>query len=74
MFYVYVIERTKDDYLYIGYTADLRRRFKEHSNGQKCRLVYYEAYFDKKTAQNREVKLKQFGGAWRSLKKRIEGN
>lgn len=72
MFYLYLIKRESEDGYYIGYTNDLRRRFKQHSARQKCRLVYYEAYVFEKLARQRELKLKQFGGSWRSLRKRLE--
>jgi putative endonuclease len=71
MFYTYVIWRENDRYFYIGYTSDLRRRFKEHSTGQKCKLVYYEAYISEDMARQRELSLKQYGGSWRSLRKRL---
>ncbi|MBC7350666.1 MAG: GIY-YIG nuclease family protein [Candidatus Aminicenantes bacterium] len=71
MYYVYVLRYAKDR-LYIGYSSDLRRRFREHSlSKENCELLYYEAYVDKKTAIDRERQLKQYGGSWRSLKKRL---
>ncbi|PIP58254.1 MAG: excinuclease ABC subunit C [Candidatus Vogelbacteria bacterium CG22_combo_CG10-13_8_21_14_all_37_9] len=71
MYYVYVIKRENKLGYYIGYTNDLRRRFKEHNSGQKCKLLYYEAYLTEALARRRELKLKQFGGAWRSLRIRL---
>jgi len=71
MFYLYVIWRESDGYYYIGYSSDLKRRFKEHSARQKCKLVYYEAYISEDLARARELALKQYGGAWRSLRKRL---
>ena len=71
MYYTYVIKRGFEEGYYIGYTQDLKRRFEEHSAGQKCKLVYYESYLTKELAQRREMNLKQFGGAWRALRKRI---
>ena len=44
---------------------------REHHSGRGNRLVYYEAYLDKKSAAQRENKLKNYGSAWRALKKRI---
>lgn len=66
MFYVYVLQSTKDYKLYIGYSADLKERIKEHSRGKvtstKNRrplvLIYYEAYREEKDARVREIFLK----------------
>jgi len=71
MFYVYLIKRDKKTGLYIGYTADLKVRIKQHSTRQKTKLIYYEAYLTEDLARNREMLLKQFGGAWRALRKRL---
>ncbi len=63
---------------YIGYTQDLRKRFKQHCNGQnrttkgrQPQLVYYEAYNDKHTAMAREKGLKNSGSVYMALMKRI---
>lgn len=79
MFYVYILKSKKDGKLYIGFTSNLRRRFKEHNMGleksTKHRipfiLVYYEAYISKKDAEERERKLKHFKNSYSELKKRI---
>lgn len=31
--YIYLLKSLKNDSLYIGYTNDLRKRFKEHNRG-----------------------------------------
>ena len=69
MYYVYVLKI--NDEFYIGYTEDLIRRLKQHKTKGKVTLVYYEAYLSKKSATNREKKLKYYGSTWRALKKRI---
>lgn len=51
MYYVYLIRNRVTRDTYIGYTKDLRRRFKEHVD-KKPELVYYEAYISEKDAQN----------------------
>ena len=79
MFYVYVLKSAVDDKLYIGFTSDLKKRFREHNSGQTIstknrrpfRLVYYESYFDSHDARTREIKLKQFKNSYTELKKRI---
>ena len=78
MYYVYVI-CNQDGKVYVGYTADLRRRIKEHKSGgnistrnQSWELVYYEAYLSREDALQRERKLKQRGQAKRYLKGRVQ--
>ena len=79
MFYVYILKSKVDKKLYVGSTNDLRRRFKEHNNGQvhstKSRVLfelrYYEAYFSEEDARRREHSLKKDGNALAQLKRRI---
>ncbi|PIQ92746.1 MAG: excinuclease ABC subunit C [Parcubacteria group bacterium CG11_big_fil_rev_8_21_14_0_20_39_14] len=71
MYYVYVLQRKRNDEFYIGYTNNLERRLKEHRKEGNFKLVYYEAYQLEKVARQREKKLKYYGSAWRALKKRI---
>jgi|TARA_Y100000310_G_C20698383_1_gene827349 putative endonuclease len=76
---MYVL-KLKDGKLYIGYSNNLQRRVKEHTNGESkftknfrpLELVYYEAYKFKEDAQKRERSLKQFKGSYGHLKKRIQ--
>lgn len=66
MFYVYVLQSKKDERHYIGFTIDLKNRFKEHSSGKvratfyrrPLELVYYECYKNREIAQKRERQLK----------------
>ena len=82
MFYIYVLKSLVDQKLYIGYTEDLRRRLKEHNNGENIstkhrrpfELIYYEGYKDKKDALKRERNLKHFKNSYSQLKKRIENS
>ena len=67
MHYVYIL-RDRNGKWYIGYTADLNRRVKQHPGYE---LIYYEAYDSKKQAVERERKLKYYGSAWRALRDRI---
>lgn len=77
--YVYVLESTQNNNLYIGFTTDLRKRVTEHN--QKVtrstkayvpwRLIYYEACLNKNDAQRREKYLKSNQGA-RLLKRRLK--
>jgi len=72
MYYVYILKNKVNSDLYIGYTDDLKRRFKQHQRKNIVQLIYYEAYLSGKIARARERKLKYYGSAWRALKKRIE--
>ena len=66
MFYVYILKSDKDGKLYIGYSNNLQKRFKEHNLGlvestksrMPLHLIYYEAYTSKEDATKREHNLK----------------
>ena len=82
MYYIYVIKSTKKDFLYVGQTEDLKRRFLEHNKKTELstkfyapfELVYYEAYKSKKDALIRENKLKHHGSSIGHLKRRIKNS
>ena len=65
-YYTYILQSLKNNSLYIGYTSDLRKRFKQHNNGESqstrpfrpYKLIFYEAFLDKSDAKNREIYLK----------------
>jgi len=75
MYYVYVIKSTIKDWIYVGYSEDLRRRFKEHQAGFSIAtkpyrpfiLIFYEAYRAKADAKRREKYFKTNPGK-RTLK------
>jgi putative endonuclease len=79
MYYVYILQSQKSDFIYIGSTPDLKKRFYEHNNSRSkatkphapFKLVYYEAYADKRDALGREYKLKHHGSVIGHLKKRL---
>ena len=67
MYYVYALLSLKDsNWLYIGFSSDLRKRFQEHNLGKvkstkfyvPLKLMYYEAYNFEKDARIREKNLK----------------
>ncbi len=82
MYYVYVLQSFKDKRLYIGYTSNLRLRYKEHCEGlvksttnrKPLELIYYEAYKNEKDARNREKYLKSGGKAHNTLKEQIKNS
>ena len=83
-YYVYILQSQKNNSLYIGYTSDLKQRFKQHNNGESqatkpfrpYTLIFYEAFLNRTDAKNREEYLK--GGYGRKtinglLKKYLSG-
>ena len=81
MYYFYVLKsKKKYDWFYKGSTINLKRRLKEHNNGENTSsrpfrpydLVYYEAYRNIKSAWAREDSVKRSGSVWISLMKRIK--
>ena len=82
MFYVYILKSKKDGSVYVGYTNDLQRRFKEHNdlknkstrNKAPFDLIYYEAYKSISDAKYRENNLKRFAKAYIQLKRRIKNS
>lgn len=65
-YYVYVLKSISHDFIYIGYTENLKQRFKEHNSGESKStkpyipydIIHYEAYKNIKDAKRREEYLK----------------
>jgi len=80
MQYVYLIQSLEKDFVYVGCTNDLRKRFGQHNKRQvfstkdfaPFRLIYYEAYRDLRDAFEREKKLKHHGSVIGHLKRRVK--
>ncbi|MEK7067598.1 MAG: GIY-YIG nuclease family protein [Patescibacteria group bacterium] len=80
MYFVYILKSLKSKKLYVGYTSNLYKRFKEHNLALvqstkpylPWKLVYYEAYFSEEEARHREHNLKLWANAWNQLKRRIK--
>jgi putative endonuclease len=74
-----MIKSTRHYFTYVGVTEDMDRRIEEHNNSQvestrpyaPFKLIYYEAYADKRDAFEREKKLKKYGKAMYDLKNRL---
>jgi len=71
MYYVYCLRSINYvNQFYIGYTEDLRIRFKRHNEGlvrstkpyRPWKLIFYEAFESKKDAKRREKYLKTTKG------------
>ena len=66
MFYTYVLQSQKNNKWYIGYTSDLRKRFKQHKEGKSTytngrgpyKIIYYETCLNEDDARSRELYLK----------------
>ncbi len=79
MYYTYVLQSTKDNNFYVGFTRDLKLRFEQHSRGlveatknrRPIKLIYYEACLNQDDAVKREKYLKTYHGRF-FLKKRLK--
>jgi len=79
MYYVYLLHSKQHNKFYIGYSSNLKDRVVSHNAGKNnatrpfipYKLIYYEAFRDKKDAKAREVYLKS-GWGWRSIRKIIK--
>ena len=64
--------------MYIGYTTDLRKRFKQHNSGESLatkpfrpyKLIFYEAFLNRIDAKHREEYLKS-GWGIRTIRKML---
>jgi putative endonuclease len=81
MYFTYVLkcESNKGKIYYVGFTKNLKLRFKRHLNKEvsttkkfdKIILIYYEACLNKTDVRKREIQLKTgFGRGY--LKRRLE--
>ena len=81
MWIVYLLQHSATAERYIGLTADIERRLKEHNsprnrdsthrvNGE-WRMRYCEMYLDRDDAAVREMRLKRHGRAKQELLKRV---
>lgn len=79
MFYVYVLESMTQEWLYVGFTPDLRARLEKHNHGlvsstkpyRPFKVIHYEAYLNETNARRREKYLKSSQGA-RLLKRMLK--
>jgi putative endonuclease len=75
----YALHSVTDDGFYIGYSASLRKRFKQHlernsfatSYRGPWKLIYYEAHLEQADALGREKYLKS-GAGRRFLKSQLK--
>ncbi len=61
-YYIYILKSLEKDFLYVGLTKNLKRRFKEHNNKEELstkhfapfQIIHYEAFKNKRDAEKRE--------------------
>ncbi|PIU71745.1 hypothetical protein CO176_00265 [Candidatus Woesebacteria bacterium CG_4_9_14_3_um_filter_39_10] len=69
-FYVYILSSLSRNFMYVGFTSDLKRRLEKHNSGSEFstkpyvpfEIIHYEAYRNKKDAKRRELYLKTTKG------------
>ena len=69
-YYVYVLHSPLKNFIYIGYSEDLKQRIVSHNKGENkstkayipLKLIHYEAYKNKADAKRREIYLKSNRG------------
>jgi putative endonuclease len=69
-YFVYLLESQRDFSFYIGFTENVKLRLDDHNKGYVVstrlklpwKLIYFEAYLDKKDALGREKFLKSGSG------------
>lgn len=69
-FYVYILKSINFDFIYVGFTTNLKVRFYDHNNGKELstkhyapfELIHYEAYRNEKDAKRREEYFKTTKG------------
>jgi len=65
-FYVYILHNKAKNFIYIGYSENIKQRIEEHNAGYSkstksylpLELIHYEAYKNMKDAKRREMYLK----------------
>lgn len=77
MHYVYFIKSEVDESVYVGITKNIEVRLQQHNNGKTrstkskapYKLIYFEAYTNKRLARIREIELK---GSWQAKKEVLD--
>ncbi len=69
-YYIYILYNKSKNFLYVGFSEDLKTRVKAHNKGENkstksyspLKLIHYEAYRNMKDAKRRELYLKSNKG------------
>jgi len=70
MYYVYILQSSKEKHFYIGVTKEPMERLKRHNQGSSLstapyrpwKTIYFETYINKEEAYKREYHLKRPAG------------
>src|SRR5690606_23610030 len=70
MIYVYAIRSLNKDYIYVGMTNDIDRRFRQHNKGYNkitqpylpYKLIYSRSFSDRRQARQHEKAMKSSTG------------
>lgn len=79
MFYFYILRSTKNKKLYLGYTEDLKARFKSHNDGKNkatkpfapFELIFYSGFKNQEDALKCESYFKTTAG-WKRIHKMLK--
>jgi len=82
MYYVYLLKSKKTEKYYIGCTGDLKKRVSDHNAGKSIytknkgpwEVRYYEAFYSRDDAFQREKQLKKNKSGLRELRKRLKNS
>ena len=69
-YYVYVLKSINHDFIYVGYSENVKERYEQHNSGKVTstkhylpyELIHYEAYRNMKDAKRREDYFKTTKG------------
>ena len=69
-YYVYILRSLQKNFIYVGFTKNLKRRYEEHNSGSEIstkhykpfELIFYESYRNEKDAKRREEYFKTTKG------------
>ena len=69
-YYVYILKSLHKNFIYAGFTKDLKKRLQEHNNKEELstksyapfEIIHYEAYRNEKDAKRREKYFKTTKG------------
>lgn len=69
-YYVYILKSIHKEFIYTGFTSDIKQRVKKHNNKEEFstkpyapfELIHYEAYRNEKDAKRREIYFKTTKG------------
>ena len=70
-YYVYVIQSLKADWIYVGSTSDLRKRFKSHNDEENLSTNGYPASYSLKMLSNSKDVIFTYAG-WNNPQKIVK--